>query len=239
MCVKYRLNGELSAGRKGFLRYMFRIPLLPMKNQNASFFICNMEKEVFILKQLYLTVKDSVKESRRVQALVGVSLFTAMNIILSGYSIRLIPEVLTISFGSLATAASGFFFGPFLNGLAGIISDNLSYMVAPNGPWFPGWMINSMFIGFFYGVMFYRQPRISLRRCIVARLGVVLVVNLLLNPLWMSMTMGNTFIYYLSVRIVKNIVAFPFEVAALYYVMQICVRIRNSRGMHKPLNTEK
>ena len=30
---------------------MFRIPLLPMKNQNASFFICNMEKEVFILKQ--------------------------------------------------------------------------------------------------------------------------------------------------------------------------------------------
>ena len=43
---------------------MFRIPLLPMKNQNASFFICNMEKEVFILKQLYLTIKDSVKESR-------------------------------------------------------------------------------------------------------------------------------------------------------------------------------
>ena len=37
---------------------MFRIPLLPMKNQNASFFICNMEKEVFILKQLYLTIKD-------------------------------------------------------------------------------------------------------------------------------------------------------------------------------------
>ena len=61
------------------------------------------------MKQLYLTIKDSVKESRRVQALVGVSLFTAMNIILSGYSIRLIPEVLTISFGSLATAASGFF----------------------------------------------------------------------------------------------------------------------------------
>ena len=96
---------------------MFRIPLLPMKNQNASFFICNMEKEVFILKQLYLTIKDSVKESRRVQALVGVSLFTAMNIILSGYSIRLIPEVLIISFGSLATAASGFFFGPFLKPL--------------------------------------------------------------------------------------------------------------------------
>ena len=81
---------------------MFRIPLLPMKNQNASFFICNMEKEVFILKQLYLTIKDSVKESRRVQALVGVLLFTAMNIILSGYSIRLIPEVLTISFGSVS-----------------------------------------------------------------------------------------------------------------------------------------
>ena len=57
-------------------------------------------------------------------------------------------------------------------------------------------MINSMFTGFFYGVMFYRQPRVTLRRCIVARLGVVLVVNLLLNPLWMSMTMGNTFIYY-------------------------------------------
>lgn len=186
------------------------------------------------MHQLYLTFKASMKEGRRAQALVGVALFTALDVILSSYaSIRIIPNVLSISFASVAVAASGFFFGPWLNMLAGIITDNLSYILYPNGPWFPGWMINAMFIGFFYGIVFYRQPKITLKRCIFARLGVVLVVNLLLNPLWMSLTMGNTFLYYLSVRIAKNIIAFPIDVAALYYVLKVCERIRNRQGMHR------
>lgn len=186
------------------------------------------------MKQLYLTFKESMKEGKRVQALVGVALFTAFDVILSTYaSIRLIPNVLTVSFASVAVAASGFFFGPWLNGIAGIITDNVSYMLYPNGPWFPGWMINAMFTGLFYGLVFYKQPKITLKRCILARLGIVLVVNLLLNPLWMSLTMGNTFIYYLSIRIVKNIIAFPLDVAVLYYVLKACERIRNRQGMQK------
>ena len=124
------------------------------------------------MHQLYLTFKTSMKEGRRAQALVGVALFTALDVILSSYaSIRIIPNVLSISFASVAVAASGFFFGPWLNMLAGIITDNLSYILYPNGPWFPGWMINAMFIGFFYGIVFYRQPKITLKRCIFARLG--------------------------------------------------------------------
>ena len=59
------------------------------------------------------------------------------------------------------------------------------------------------------------------------------MVNLLLNPLWMSLTMGNTFLYYLSVRIAKNIITFPIDVAALYYVLKVCERIRNRQGMHR------
>ena len=76
------------------------------------------------MHQLYLTFKTSMKEGRRAQALVGVALFTALDVILSSYaSIRIIPNVLTISFASVAVAASGFFFGPWLNMLAGIITD--------------------------------------------------------------------------------------------------------------------
>ena len=51
------------------------------------------------MHQLYLTFKTSMKEGRRAQALVGVALFTALDVILSSYaSIRIIPNVLTISF---------------------------------------------------------------------------------------------------------------------------------------------
>lgn len=58
------------------------------------------------MNKLYLTLKESWKEGKKVQALVGVSLFTALNIILSSYaSIRIIPNVLTISFASVAVAA--------------------------------------------------------------------------------------------------------------------------------------
>ena len=65
------------------------------------------------MNKLYLTLKESWKEGKKVQALVGVSLFTALNIILSSYaSIRIIPNVLTISFASVAVAASGLFSVP-------------------------------------------------------------------------------------------------------------------------------
>ena len=84
------------------------------------------------MNKLYLTLKESWKEGKKVQALVGVSLFTALNIILSSYaSIRIIPNVLTISFASVAVAASGLFFGPWLNAAAGIISDTLAYVLYP------------------------------------------------------------------------------------------------------------
>ena len=38
------------------------------------------------MNKLYLTLKESWKEGKKVQALVGVSLFTALNIILSSYA---------------------------------------------------------------------------------------------------------------------------------------------------------
>ena len=45
------------------------------------------------MHQLYLTFKTSMKEGRRAQALVGVALFTALDVILSSYaSIRIIPN---------------------------------------------------------------------------------------------------------------------------------------------------
>ena len=51
------------------------------------------------MNKLYLTLKESWKEGKKVQALVGVSLFTALNIILSSYaSIRIVKNIIALPF---------------------------------------------------------------------------------------------------------------------------------------------
>lgn len=180
----------------------------------------NFAKEI---KQLPSLWKQSSQNLRSVRAITGCALFTALNIILTAVRIDLTP-MLSIGFSSLAVAVSGFYYGPILTGLAGIIVDNLGYIIHPNGPYFPFFAINAFLTGFIYGSFFYKQETVSLKRVILARICITVLINLILTPIWLHMMYGNAI--FAVPRIIKNIVMLPIDIWLLYIVLKTAKRIR-------------
>lgn len=180
--------------------------------------------EKYFVKQTGLFWKASADEFKHVTSICVASMMTALNTLLGAFKIILIPKILTISFASLATASCAMFCGPLLTGTVGAIADILKYIIRPDGPFFPGFTINEFLTGVIYGFFFYKLSEVSLKRCILARLTIVLFMNMFLTPLWLYILYGDSFWALVSTRIIKNIVMFPIDVMLLYMVMQITSR---------------
>ena len=104
-------------------------------------------------------------------------------------------------------------------------------MLRPVGPYQPWFMISAVVIAVLYSLFFYKQEKIGIIRCALARLSVILIVNLVLNSLWLSMMYGNAFWVLVSERILKNVLMFPIEAFVLYLTMKLCLRIKDQVKM--------
>lgn len=173
--------------------------------------------------------KASLKEFKSVRSICVAAMMTALNTLLGAFKIS-ISQILVISFSSLAVAPCAMFCGPLLTGTVGAIADILKYMIRPDGPFFPGFTINEFLTGIIYGFFFYKVSNISWKRCLAARIVIVLLINMCLTPVWLNMLYGNSFWALVTARIVKNIVMLPIDVALLYFVVSTSQKImKNSR----------
>ena len=97
-------------------------------------------------------------------------------------------------------------------------------------PVFSRFSFNEFLSGFLFGLFLYRKP-ISLPRVFFARLSVVVLINLILTPLWLSILYKNAFIVLLATRIVKNLIMLPIETAILYVVCKKAASLRPYRAI--------
>lgn len=157
---------------------------------------------------------DWTAELRRLSSLTGAAMLTALGTVLNRFTISF-SAVLRLSFAFLTVALSGMLYGPVLTGVMGIVGDLLRYLVVGGGFYFPGFTFNEFLAGFLYGCFLYKKP-VTLLRVFLARFTVVVIINLVLTPLWLSILYQDAFIALVSVRIVKNIVMLPIETLLLY-----------------------
>ncbi len=176
---------------------------------------------------LFARLKTAAKEARSMRSLVGTSMMAAMNLVLNQLTI-MVSQFLEIGFAFLATAAAAYLYGPWLAGLAGIVTDTLGYFLRPNGPYFPFWAINEFLLGFIYGCYFYKRD-VTLARTFAACLTVTLAVNLCLSPLWLHMMYGNA-LAITGIRLIKNIIKLPVDTALLYVLLKTLENLRR-RGL--------
>ena len=194
------------------------------------------ERRVFLLDQKQTWWKKeserfqaSAKELERLSSLTGSAMLTGIGAILNRFTISF-TTTLRLSFAFLAVALCGMFFGPVLAGLMGVASDILRYFLIGGGQYFPGFTLNEFLSGFLFGLFLYRKP-ISLPRVFFARLSVVVLINLILTPLWLSILYKNAFIVLLATRIVKNLIMLPRETAILYVVCKKAASLRPYRAI--------
>lgn len=162
------------------------------------------------------------------RALAGAAVLAALHLVLNQFTIP-VSAVLEIGFDFLTVAATGYLYGPFVAGMSGFATDVLGYLLRPNGPYFPGFTLSAILLGVVYGLCYYRRP-VTLRRIIGTKLCVTVLFNFFLTPLWLHIMYGQAFVILSEVRIVKNLVKFPVDVALTLMVLRLASREQARRA---------
>lgn len=163
---------------------------------------------------------------KRVSSICGASMLMALKAILAQFTYK-VSNLLEIGFSSVVSGVCGMYYGPVLSAFIGFIADHIEFMLRPSGPYFPGFAINEMVIGFIYGCFFYKKT-ITFKRVLVAQLLVTICVNLVLTPIWLSILYGNTFWAIWIGRLAAQCIRFPIDLCILYFLLRTISRIRTN-----------
>lgn len=226
MCVKCQMDGKLPLDEK--LLYQFTVHHPHSVATQGVFSLCGESpiiREVIFLEKMMHTVKLSAQEMRKTSVVTIGGVLIAISVVLSFFKVPLGPT-LQISFASLPIAAGGMLFGPFVGAVIGFVSDLLGFIVRPYGFFFPGFTLNAILIGVFYGFFFYKR-KVTLLNVILSSLLVTLVINLGLTTLWLSMMYGDAFIVLLGARVLKNVLLFPIDTALLFMILKVMEDLRH------------
>lgn len=169
---------------------------------------------------------SSFRLLRKTRTLTTTGILLAVQIVLGSYGTIEVTDSLKISLSHLAVAPTAVFFGPVVAAMQGALSDIVGYIIKPTGPYFPGFTLATLLLGLIYGIALYKTKH-TLPRIIIARVAVMVLVNLLLNTVCLVMLYGPSRLATFPVRAIKNLVQLPFDCILLYSVCNIVKRLPN------------
>ncbi|MFR3142487.1 MAG: folate family ECF transporter S component [Lacrimispora saccharolytica] len=153
---------------------------------------------------------SSSQELKKVPVLAVCAMFAALALILNSVASISIGPYIKIGFSAIPNQLVDYLFGPVTGSLFAGILDIVKYVMKPDGAFFFGFTFNAMLAAFIYGCFYYKK-KLTLRRVLLAKLIVVLVVNVLLSTLWLDMLYGKGFLVLLPARAIKNLIMWPID----------------------------
>ena len=169
--------------------------------------------------------KESLRSFKTTQGVALSAMFVAISCVLSFFKFGITPNVnVTLFFLPIAVAAQ--LLRPLPAVAVGGIADLLGCLIRPTGPYFPGFTINAMITGLIYGIFFYSK-RPKLWEVIVARLIVMVAVDLILTPIWLHILYSTPLVWAFWVeRLIKCAIVCPIEIVCIFIATTATSRIR-------------
>ncbi|MDO4680349.1 MAG: folate family ECF transporter S component [Aerococcus sp.] len=153
-----------------------------------------------------------------VQQMTMVALFMALNIILSRFSLQLGPTN-RISIAFLPNVLLGFFFGPWIAGIASVGTDLLKSMMFGNyGGFFIGYTFTAFLGGFIYG-LFMHRPVVKWYHIALAIFFNTLISNIILGTLWIHIMYQTPILALLATRVPQNLIMAPVRFVIAHLVI--------------------
>lgn len=168
---------------------------------------------------------DSARALRRTQTIALTGVLLAAQVALASYGALFVTESLRISLDHLALAPTAMLFGPVAAAAQGALCDVIAYLLRPSGPYFPGFTLSKLLLGIIYGVALYRIERPGMARIALTRLAVAVLLNILLNTVFLVMLYGPAKLYDLPVRALKSAVQWPVDCLLLAFVCRLVGRL--------------
>ncbi len=181
------------------------------------------------LKRIKEMYANSLKELFVTKNIVLCGLMAALAVVLSMTASVEVGPYIRIGFSGIPNRVIECLFGPVAGCLFGGALDILKYILKPSGPFFFGFTFNVMLAGVIYGSILYKKT-VSIKRIIVAELLIKILVNCILNTLWISMLYGKGFFALLPLRVLKNAIMLPIDSAILYFALIYVKKLVNKIG---------
>lgn len=171
--------------------------------------------------------KSSALELKNIRNLSTCAMLTAICVALSFLHIPITNSV-QLSFGFIAIGLIGLWYGPIPAALCSGISDLIGFMIFPSGMFFPGFTLSAIVGGLLYGLVLYRRP-IKFLRTLLAFFLVGIIVNVILNTIWVAILYGYGIWALLPARIAKNLITIPLNAFIFYLIAKTLNRYIGKR----------
>ncbi len=173
--------------------------------------------------------KDSANNLNNVRVLAFIAVMIALKIVIGFIRIP-VGENLRISLTYIIVAIEGMVIGPVAGMTSAFITDNLSFILFPDGAYFPGYTLTAMLGSFFYSIFLY-QKKITWTRISIAKICNNYLVNVLLGSLWSSMLYGKAYLVYATTSLIKNTILLPIEIILLMVAIRFILPILKSKNL--------
>ncbi len=171
---------------------------------------------------------DSAKELKSLRCITTTAVLIALDIVLKSVNIN-ITDDFKITFAYLALASIGMLFGPTVGLIAGVVTDLIGMLLpTATGSFNPLFTIVEAAGGMLYGIFLYRMKYVRLDwsngffrtlgsnlahtwRIIAAKVAVVIVCNIILNPLAMIFSSWWTWETAIFVKIPARLIKYAIQ----------------------------
>lgn len=147
------------------------------------------------------------KSNSYLYILVCVSLLIALDVILTRF-LSIQTQFLRVGFGFLPIAIAGIAYGPVWGCICGAVGDILGMLIYPTAAYFPGFTLTAALTGIVFGLILHKN-KMTFVRLFLASAIVCILLNLLLDTLWLELMYGNGYLAILPGRIVKCVINIP------------------------------
>ncbi len=172
--------------------------------------------------------KNSLSELKNPYSLAALGMLLALRIILGAFAnstLALFGNTVKIHINFLPIAVAAMLFGPFAAGLVGALGDVFAFFLNPiGGSYFPGFTLNGFLTGMILGLFLYKNNA-KLLSIILAWLANVVLVEIPLTALWLYITNGMDYGFFLWARLISEAIKFVPSVLIIFAVGKAVTKI--------------
>ncbi|KRL66444.1 hypothetical protein FC27_GL000586 [Companilactobacillus versmoldensis DSM 14857 = KCTC 3814] len=162
-----------------------------------------------------------------VHELTWMALLIALQMVLTKFSIG--SNMLKVGFSFIAIALLGYYFGPIKAAMANVIADIITNTVfSTGGTFFFGFTVSAAVAGLIFGFMLHRR-KVTVLNVFLTILVFTVVVNVLMNTLWISMMANLPFHVMLMTRLPKEAIALVYQTGILFIILKWISKSRFNR----------
>ena len=149
----------------------------------------------------------------KIKKIIIAALLLAASIVINRF-LSVNTSILSIGFTFVPLMLSGIILGPKYSLLIAGLSDLIGALLFPFGSYFVGYTISSSLTGLVYGLLLYNKEgfvfnKKFLIRLLIAILIVCILINGVLNTIWIIMTVKSASYAIIPTRVLKQLIMIP------------------------------